>query len=150
MIFLMTHADRASELHDQGFNCAQAVFASFNDETGIDYETALKLSAPFGGGMGRLREVCGALTGAFLVMGAVCGNTDPKDPAKKAAHYDLIHDMGEEFREKYNTFICRDLLWPEGAPDPLPVTLMPEKRPCAELIRYAAEMVEKRLHEIKK
>lgn len=74
---MSAHSDLARELFKQGYNCSQSVFAAFCDETGLDTETALKIASSFGGGMGRLREVCGAVTGMFMVVGMKYGYTDP-------------------------------------------------------------------------
>lgn len=76
---MSSNEERAIELFKQGYNCAQAVFAAFSEELGMEFETALKLSSSFGGGMGRLREVCGAVSGMFAVAGMKYGYTDPKD-----------------------------------------------------------------------
>ena len=77
------YGEKAKDLFTEGYNCAQAVFGAFSDVTGIDFETSLKLSSGFGGGMGRLREVCGACTGAFMVAGILFGYDDPKDDVIK-------------------------------------------------------------------
>jgi C_GCAxxG_C_C family probable redox protein len=106
----MNHVDRAEELFNSGYNCAQSVVCAFCDEIGVDFETALKLSSSFGAGMGMLREVCGALTGAFMVAGFLWGYSDKDDPAKKTEHYALIRRIAEEFKEKNTTYICKDLL----------------------------------------
>ena len=82
----MTHAEKAAELFIEGYNCAQAVFGAFCDVTGFDEKTAMKISSSFGGGMGRLREVCGACTGAFMVAGILFGYDDPKDDVIKKEH----------------------------------------------------------------
>ena len=103
------HSVKAKELFDKGYNCSQAVFAAFCDETGLDFETALKLSSSFGGGMGRLREVCGAVSGIFMVIGLKYGYTDPSDKALKSDHYKLIRSLADQFKEKNNSIICREL-----------------------------------------
>ena len=76
----MDHAREAERLFMEGYNCAQAVFCAFRDETGIDLNAAARLSSSFGGGMGRLREVCGTVSGTLLALGAICGYDDPQDP----------------------------------------------------------------------
>ena len=106
----MKHSDKATELFAKGYNCAQAVFAAFCDVTGMDEDKALALSSSFGGGMGRMREVCGAVSGSFLVAGALFGYADT-DPASKKAHYELIQDIAKRFKEKnHDTIICKELL----------------------------------------
>lgn len=102
--------ERAMELFKQGYNCSQSVFGAFCEECGIDFETALKLSSSFGGGMGRLREVCGAVSGMFMVVGMKYGYTDPKDSVSKAEHYKRIQELAEEFKENNRSIVCRELL----------------------------------------
>ena len=92
--------EHAMELFKQGYNCSQSVFAAFCEECGMDFETALKLSSSFGGGMGRLREVCGAVSGMFMVAGMKYGYTDPEDSTSKAEHYKRIQELAEQFKEK--------------------------------------------------
>ena len=77
----MDHAEKARALFLEGYNCAQAVMCAFDDLTGLDRETSARLACSFGGGMGRMREVCGTVSGALLVLGQLCGYSDPKDPA---------------------------------------------------------------------
>ena len=79
---MSAHSDLARKLFKKGYNCSQSVFAAFCDETGLDMETALKIASSFGGGMGRLREVCGAVTGMFMVVGMKYGYTDPSSKFK--------------------------------------------------------------------
>lgn len=86
----MNHSDLAEKLFLEGYNCSQAVLAAFEDVTGISRREALRLSSSFGGGMGRLREVCGAVTGAFMVLGLLYGYEDPKDRVAKTTHYARI------------------------------------------------------------
>ena len=133
------------ELFKQGYNCSQAVFGAFCDDIGMDFETALKISSSFGGGMGRLREVCGAVSGMFMVAGMKYGYTDPKDKISKAEHYKLIQLLAKQFKEKNRTIICRELLG-QGTENE---SYVPEarteeyykKRPCLELVGDAAEIM---------
>ena len=111
------HEQLAKELFEQGYSCSQAIFAAFADETGVELETALKISSSFGGGMGRLREVCGAVSGMFLVVGAKYGYTDPKDKVAKDEHYRLIQSLAKEFKSREGTIICRELLGREAGWD---------------------------------
>ncbi len=140
------HADRAEALFRQGFNCAQSMVAAFADELGLDRETALRLASSFGGGMGRLRETCGALTGLFMIAGLACGYADPGDAAAKAAHYRLIQSLAERFREAHGSLLCRDLLADvETAPGPEPEARSDayyQRRPCMAYIRFAASMAD--------
>jgi C_GCAxxG_C_C family probable redox protein len=139
------YRERAMELFKQGYNCSQAVVAAFCEDTGIDFETALKISSSFGGGMGRLREVCGAVSGMFMVAGMKYGYTDPKDRTSKAEHYKLIQDMAEQFMQTNRSVICRDLLGQKGKTENhIPEERTEEyykKRPCVELVGDAAEIM---------
>lgn len=144
-------AERACELFAQGRNCAQAVFAAFTDVTGIDEELALRLSSSFGGGMGRMREVCGACSAMFMVAGILYGYSSVNDDAEKAAHYRRIQKLAGEFKEVHGTMICHDLL------RHLSVTKRPEPekrteqyykiRPCIRFVRTAAEILDRYIAE---
>jgi C_GCAxxG_C_C family probable redox protein len=140
------HTKRAKELFEQGYNCAQSVFAAFSDEIGMYFETALKISSSFGGGMGRLREVCGAVTAMFMIAGIELGYADPKDDKAKAEHYKLIQSLAFRFKELHGSFICRDLLGLDrGADDPTPEKRSNgyyHSRPCSDFVECAAEMIE--------
>lgn len=137
--------ERAMELFKQGYNCSQSVFGAFCEECGMDFETALKLSSSFGGGMGRLREVCGAVSGMFMVAGMKYGYSDPNDSSSKAEHYKRIQALAEEFKEKNGSIVCRDLLGLSVQSE----NYIPEKRteeyykkrPCAEIVGDAAEII---------
>ncbi len=140
------HPEKAAELFVNGCNCAQAVFAAFAEDCGMDTETALKLSSSFGGGMGRLREVCGAVTGMFMVAGLLAGYTDKDDKAKKDEHYKLIQDLAEEFKAAHSTYICRELLGTIGKSSPVSEARTPEyykARPCVRFVITAAEILDK-------
>jgi len=97
---LRYHSSLAKELFKKGYNCSQSVFAAFSDETGLDIETALKISSSFGAGMGRLREVCGSVSGMFMVVGMKYGYTDLSDKTVKAEHYKLIQSLAEIFKKE--------------------------------------------------
>ena len=130
-----------------GYNCSQAVALAFHEEMGIDKDTAVRIASAFGGGMGRMREVCGAVSGMILVANILRGNTDPKDKAAKDAHYALIQHLAEKFREQNGSIICRELLNLEGHGPDAPVSEARngeyyKKRPCAELVALAAGIVE--------
>lgn len=136
----------AEELFRQGYNCCQAVFAAFCPETGLDKETAFLLASSFGGGMGRMREVCGAVTAMFMVAGLSHGYTDPNDSIAKAEHYKRIQELARRFQERNGSIICRELLGLSGTErSPAPEERTPgyyKKRPCAELVKSAAEILE--------
>lgn len=150
----MDHAKEAERLFLEGYNCAQAVFCAFCDKTGLTVGQAARLSSSFGGGMGRLREVCGTVSGALLALGMLCGYSDPADPEAKAKHYRLVQEYARRFREKNGTIICRELL------KDVPVTLgdtpeprTPEfyaRRPCLRLAGEAAAILDEMLAELEK
>lgn len=145
----MSKSEEAKNLFCNGCNCAQAVFTAFCNETGIDKETALKLSSSFGGGMGRLREVCGAVSGMFMVAGMLKGYSDVSDTSKKAGHYRLIQEMAKEFQNEFGSIVCRELLNLRSKHDnPQPSERTKEyykSRSCADFVAYAAEIAEKKL-----
>ncbi len=144
----MTKREIAMQNFRSGYNCAQAVAVAFADEMGIDTDTAAKLASSFGGGMGRLREVCGTVTGMFLVVGMIKGYCDPKAVQDKKDHYALVQDIAAKFREKNGSIICRELLGGTPSTNPVPEARTAEyykKRPCVELVGDAAEMLEELL-----
>jgi len=146
----MNKGEKAKELFESGYNCAQAVFCAFCDETGFDKETALRLSAGFGGGVGRMREVCGAVSGMTMVLSFKFASTDP---AKKGEIYALIQKAAAEFKEQNGSIVCRELLkLAEGSSSPVPEERTEQyykKRPCSEIVRIAAEITEKYLNSSK-
>ena len=89
----MTHGERAKELFLEGYNCSQAVAGAFCEEMGMDLETVAKMSSSFGGGLARLREVCGCVSGMALAAGAIYGYSDPKAGKEKTAHYERIQKL---------------------------------------------------------
>lgn len=145
-------AQRAVELFKQGFNCSQAVFASCADLYGItDEQLALRLSASFGGGMGRMRLVCGAASGMFLLAGLHNGSFTPHDNEGKMANYALVQDLAGQFKNTYGSLICAELLGlapkgqcvPQLELNPRPEERTPqyyEKRPCPEMIAQAVRI----------
>ncbi len=140
------HSTKAAELFVNGCNCSQAVFTAFAEDCGIDEKTAMKLSSSFGGGMGRLREVCGAVTGMFMVAGLLSGYENTDDKEKKDAHYALIQTLAQEFNDIHTTYICRELLGTVGKSSPVsdPRTAQYYKtRPCVKFVITAAEILDK-------
>ena len=146
---MTTYSEKAVNNFKTGYNCAQSVFLAFAEDFGFDKETALKLSSSFGGGMGRLREVCGAVSSMFAIAGLKEGYVSPNDDLAKAKHYELIQNLAEIFKSKYGTIICRELLeLPEGSDSPIPSKRTEEyykTRPCEAFVRYAAEIIEQNL-----
>lgn len=146
-------SELAMDYFKEGYNCSQSVFLAFCDEYGMDCETALKVSSSFGAGMGRLREVCGAVTGMFMVAGMIYGYTDPKDHTSKTEHYKRIQYLAKKFEEKNPSIICRELLGLDAGKDsPVPELRTAEyykKRPCVELVGMAADIMEQYIAEHK-
>ncbi|MEA4816347.1 MAG: C-GCAxxG-C-C family (seleno)protein [Lachnospiraceae bacterium] len=140
-------AEKATELFLQGYNCSQAVFAAFSEDLGMDFETAVKFLAPFGGGMGGMREVCGAVSGMFAVAGMKYGYTDFKDPQAKAKHYKMVQKLADEFKAKNNSIICRELLGLENGVAESASGSKDRELLCTEFVKCAAEIIEKLIDE---
>ena len=136
---------RAVELFKMGYNCAQSVTAAFADEYGFTEEQALKMSASFGGGIGRMRETCGAACGMFILAGLETGCVDPDDRQGKADNYAFVQKLAGEFRKKNGSLICAELL---GLRERKPQVPTPEqrtesyymKRPCVKMVETAARI----------
>ena len=138
-------AQRATDLFKQGYNCSQAVFASCADIYGVtDESLALRLSASFGGGMGRMRMVCGAASGMFMLAGLQNGSSTPHDNEGKMANYAFVQQLAGEFKAQYGSLICAELLGLAPKPqDPKPEERTQqyyEKRPCAERVAQAVRI----------
>ncbi len=136
---------RALDNFTAGYNCAQSVLLAYSDLFELDDKTAKIVSAPFGGGMGRLREVCGALSGAFMAVGLRYPADDPDDKVAKAENYAAVQRISEPFRTKFGSIICRELLDIKRQKDiPTPSDRNAEyyaKRPCARFVAEAAEIL---------
>jgi len=147
----MNHSEKAKELFNSGYNCAQAVFLAFSDLTGMDEKTATMLSSSFGGGMGRLREVCGAVSGAFMVAGILYGPTDPNDHDAKMKHYARIQALAARFKEINGSYICRELMGlPQGPSDPEPEKRTEDyyhRRSCGDYVEIAARILDEYIAE---
>ena len=142
-------ASQAETYFRSGYNCAQSVYMAFSDLYGMDPKMAGIISAPFGGGMGRLREVCGACTGMFLVAGL---QLPADEPSKKGDSYKLVQELAEEFKTENGSIICRELLGLDHKKDDPVAEARTEaynkKRPCAELVHMAATIVGKKIQSI--
>ena len=147
-------ASRARQNFESGCNCPQSVVGAFDDvvaRQGMDPEVALRLASPFGGGMGRLREVCGAVSGSLMVLGLVEGYSDPTIYDGKARLYEQVQELAARFREENGSILCRELLGLEEGPS----SARPEERtesyyaarPCAELCASAARILSEHLGE---
>ena len=138
-------SEKARSLFRQGYNCSQSVIGAFADDIGMDFETAIKLSSSFGAGMGRQREVCGAVSAMFMIAGLKYGYTSPTDNISKTEHYKLVQSLSKEFKQKNNTIICRELL----VNIPKTKGVVPEERtekyyavrPCEKFVIDAAEII---------
>lgn len=142
----MTRKEKAIQSFLDGYNCSQCMMLAFEDYLTIDIDTALKIASPFGGGMGRLREVCGSVSGMFLVLGFLKGYHQPDDYEGKKALYEHVQELARRYEEANGSIICRDLL---GLAEKRQKAT-PEKRtedyyktrPCAAKVASAAEILE--------
>lgn len=140
--------ERARSYFTSGYNCAQAVAMAFDDVMGMDTTTIARIAAPFGGGMGRMREVCGTVSGMSLVAGSISPSVDPKNMEERKANYALVQHFAEQFRCENGDIVCRRLLglepMAERAESAMPSERTAEyyrKRPCAEYVATAARIV---------
>ena len=137
--------EKAIALFKEGYNCSQAVVTAFADLYGFTPEQALKMSASFGGGIGRMRQTCGAACGLFMLAGLETGCTEGKDREGKEANYKLVQELAEEFRKRNGSIICAELL---GLSKSAPTPATPEartaeyykKRPCVKMVEEAARI----------
>lgn len=145
----MNHSTLAAQLFLDGYSCSQAVMAAFCDVTGMDRSTALRLTAPFGGGIGRMREVCGAVSGMMMVVGLLYGFEPSQGSTAKSAHYHLVQELAGQFRQEAGSIICREILKnPPADPNPSPRTAeYYASRPCARMVMLAAEILDKYIAE---
>ncbi len=140
----MDHGEKAAQLFLQGYNCAQAVAVAFCDVTGLEPDFAAKMASSFGGGMGRLREVCGAVSGMLMVAGLLYGYDIPGDDRVKKEHYQLVQNLAGQFRDESGSIVCREILKnPPTDPTPTPRTEeFYRKRPCARMVMLAAQILD--------
>ena len=141
----MDHGLLAAENFMNGYNCAQAIVVAFSDLTGLDAQLSAKMASSFGGGMGRMREVCGAVSGMLMVAGLLYGYDSADDEKKKKAHYTLVQELAGSFREKAGHIVCRELLKnPPSDPNPTARTkAFYESRPCTRFVLLAGEILDK-------
>lgn len=141
-----SRAERAEALFREGYNCCQAVVGAYADLLGMDMETAMRLSSSFGGGVGRMREVCGTVSGMAIVAGLLYGPGDLSDRSAKGEHYKLIQKLAGRFREENGSIVCRELLEgisvTTGSTPEERTTRYYEKRPCAEYVKCAAQILD--------
>ena len=140
----MKHTDKATELFLKGYNCAQAVALAFSDITGIDNSIMAKLASPFGGGMGRMREVCGAVSGMYIVLGILYGYDNAEEKEGKKQLYADVQALADAFRKQNGSIICRDIL--KNPPsDPTPSARTDEyysSRPCVRMVQTAVNLLD--------
>ena len=145
----MDHSMEAAQLFLDGYNCAQAVAVAFSDVTGLDRDFSAKMASSFGGGMGRMREVCGAVSGMLMVAGLLYGYDSTDDDSTKKAHYTLVQQLAGEFREQIGSIVCREIL--KNPPsDPTPSERTAEyykQRPCARMVVLAAQILDRYIAE---
>lgn len=149
--------EKAMELFSQGYNCSQSVVLAYADVLGLDWDQAAKMSASFGGGLGRMRHVCGSVSGMSMVAGMMTATSDPKNSEQKKENYEVVQKLAKEFENRNGSIICRELLgldkeensvgeeYRTGArPEPRTKEYY-KKRPCRELVGEACEILEKTL-----
>lgn len=142
----MTEKERAAELFLQGYNCSQSVFVAFSDRFGIPEETAKKISAGLGGGVGRQREVCGAVSAAAMVLGSVASAKNGDDSEGKQKNYELVTEFCNRFKQRNGTIICRELLENShvinnGTTPDARTAEYYKDRPCLKLVEDAADIL---------
>lgn len=141
----MRHAALAKAYFQKGFNCAQSVVIAFGDLTGLGEKESARLASSFGGGLGRMREVCGTVSGMAIVAGILYGYDDPTIPGAVQSHYALVQTLAGAFREKNGSVVCRELLGDRSAIRTSPDARTAEyykKRPCLELVGDAADILD--------
>lgn len=149
----MTRGEIAKNSFLEGYNCAQCMMVAFEDLLDVDKDTAIKIASPFGGGMGRLREVCGAVSGMFMVLGYIKGYHMPGDIEGKKDLYERVQELAKRFEQENGSIICRELLGLDvKRQEPTPQERNEEyykTRPCPLKIESAANILEQYLIEQK-
>jgi C_GCAxxG_C_C family probable redox protein len=140
----MDVVERALSVFDEGFSCSQSVFSAFAPELGLDHETALRVATAFGGGMGHRGDTCGAVTGAFMVIGLKHGRVRAEDREIRDLAYSLVNQFAKEFEVRHGSIVCRELLGfdlstPEG--ERMAEERWPDDMPCREVVRDAATIL---------
>lgn len=143
----MTEKERAGQLFLEGFNCSQSVFCAFCHRFDIDENTAKRISAGLGGGVGRMRDVCGAVSASAMVLGSLCAATEGDDAESKKKNYDLVREFAERFKEIHGSVVCREML--RNSAVKTDNTSTPEgrtadyykNRPCLKVVEDAAEIL---------
>jgi C_GCAxxG_C_C family probable redox protein len=142
---IMNQIENVAETFKQGFNCAQAVLSAYCPDLGLDREMAIKLTAPFGGGIAATGEVCGAVSGAIMVLGLWCGSDDVGNPESKEKAYRITRVFIKKFKDKNHSLLCRNLIGmdistPEGIENARKEGVFMET--CPKFVRDASEILE--------
>lgn len=140
---------KATALFEEGYNCSQAVVLAFDDMLPVERDVLARIASSFGGGIGRLREVCGCVSGMAAVVGALYGFSGAETGDAKAEHYALVRRLADEFRAESGSIICRELLGGAasgGTPAPRTPQFYAE-RPCAVLVARAAAITQRYIDE---
>lgn len=144
-----TRSEIAMDKFTEGYNCAQSVALAFADLTDMDEAMLASCASSFGGGIGRLREVCGCVSGMAMILGLLCGYDDPKAVEEKAKHYERVQTVARRFEEMNGSIVCRELLGlSAGHDEPTPEARTEayyKKRPCKELVGMAATILDEYL-----
>ena len=145
----MDHEIQAAQLFLDGYNCAQAITVAFSDVTGLDKDFSARMSSSFGGGIGRLREVCGAVSGMVMVAGILYGYDANSEESAKKEHYTLVQTLANRFKEEAGSIICREILKnPPSDPNPTPRTAeFYKQRPCTRMVMIAARILDEYIRE---
>ncbi len=145
----MDHELQAAQLFLDGYNCAQAITVAFSDVTGLDKDFSARMASSFGGGMGRMREVCGAVSGMLMVAGLLYGYDESSGESAKKEHYSLVQDLAGQFRDEVGSIVCREILKnPPSDPNPTPRTEeFYKKRPCTRMVMLAARILDAYIQE---
>ena len=164
MINIEERVEKAKRLFKEGgYNCCQAVVLAYNDVFGMPDETAAGISSGFGGGMGRMREVCGSVSGMVLLAGLLKPASDPSDKVARTANYALVQEVAADFKALNGSIVCRELLGlsPMGSAtaNPSDIHVIPEspvpsdrtaeyyrKRPCEELVGISARIIGEKIN----
>lgn len=145
--------EKAVQLFEQGYNCAQSVFMAFADIFGLEDQLAASVSTSFGGGLGRMREVCGAVSGGALLLGLKYPHLNPADPTAKNYNYQVVQKLVADFQTEIGSYKCADILGQKDRKNTPVSEPRTEKyyaeRPCIRCVRVAAELMEKELIENK-
>jgi len=145
-----SHVEAAVSLNNKGFNCAQSSFGAYNEETQLDPNQAAKLSSSFGGGFGKLGEVCGAFSGICMAAGMIYGYDDPTDKTAKDQHYELVRELGKRFTLVNGSLLCRDLLESNKARPVLFSSDGVKVKECEHIVRSAVQLLDDVIREKKR